>query len=1475
MKKSLAIICAVAVLITTLCGTFLLSSASAGEYSEAVIPGFATNHGKGEAITPVIGEAVGEDVILKSGGGATIGKFAENTSSIPFPALIEFGHDDVVPSEWGSYFNFYLDDTAVAGKGYIFYVEAPASTPFSIYAYGSYNDNQMFRGNAGNGAVPYMYALEEDDTEWQQLSYASNGYRVEVPAGFKGYVYSPFRFLSSSNYANTPKASAGDLIDCGFYNGFITINEGEKALLSAPIIVAGNPTDDTLPAVKGITFGGVNYDFFGEPVGEDKEPVYDSIPKDVSIAEVAELKSQLAYGMGIDDIPLTTLNTNVAKSAGFDVNVVAPVGISGRPAIKVTGGTGAADAELGLPTIYFHDNKKPATALMFYIDSTDAERKYYPVMGTKDANGADQYTQTYNGKVWIMADGATEWTEIPISAYYFTLPAGFKGSVKLDYTNYKFYYGPEVTGVHQLGLKTIGTIASGDAIVIGNPVHITRDCFNNKFILGSIVDANSNNVIGNIDGVVDIPAVTPPADETTDFLEGATEIFAPKGQLTISGSTGTLTEIESICPVTDNKSAKVTGYTSGTIADFKFSEKADKAIGVIVYVKTSTPNPEFKIATGAWVYGANGVEDGTYKWPSTSYASGQMYYLAKGATKWEQTKAASQTYHRQIPAPNGFEGYIYFPFNSNVAQNVKCESAIVEYVYAQMVANTGDVEMSSWMNVKSFNPDTVYATIGTEKCIDMLTGDGYKAPDGSSSDDTSSGGSSDDTSSGGSSDNTSSGGSSSGGSEPAPTQPDYKADPYTGAAIDYSKFSIQNVTVGKLNAVVEVGKEVPKAALTSPKSDSKGIVAGTITAIDNKLAYTKYPMFKINKTSGTPVDGVAFASFSLDAAVSPKNPVEILYYVEVPTGEDIIASAQWNFYNEADLAYYNIMYNGSCSLMATGEKEWKQVSVSAYNFTIPAGFKGYVKFAVRNIHAQDNSPAGGKDTFLADTNKVLKSTSLFLYNLNSNQDVYLSAPLLVTKAGSVPYVAFVDGETNAARNLFTGKVMTANDLKEFAGVEGNENLNQGEAPAIDYKIPAYKGTKYEYGNYEFARIRQYVLAKNVAKGYIIPQEAFTDGHADKNNDYTKLVDTTLGISKMPLFSITKSTGDPTQKNIALGTWHPDYRNEANKGAGAIMQYLKLPKDLESPMVQLTFNFYNEKLVGRNVAPYNDVVYYMQKGTTEWVSTKVTAYWFELPKGFEGYIMMETAKFSHQGGGDGADYSPNWVLYNYNVNIPNLKNQTVVASAPFLLDKKGDIDYAAYLNDEKNAVRNIFTGKVLKKEDVIKPLKIGDTLVKLPDYTTDFSAAIADKAALSSGTAVVEWDSIDNATKYVVRVFKKVNTDDGIAYNFVAEAETTDTKATINDLELNTQYAIVVYAYDAKNNEIAVFDYINASTAAGATNAPVKPSTPTTPGVADDDDDSAGFPWILVAAIAAGVIVLAAVAVVVIVIVAKKRKAKAE
>ncbi len=1465
MKKSLAIICAVAVLITSLCGTFLLSNASGSTSTVVQLPTYVD--ASGNPVTQTAGSAPNADVFKTkiSYKEMSVNVLEAPDTLLPLPDLFEVG----TTAEGWHDFQINVKKASSLSKGLMVYMEAPVveggfSPQITIKT--TNEENSSVYSHAANNTGTW-YTLADGQSEWTAVPVQSDkGYGPIVPSGFKGYLYVPF---DDNNFSNKPSnkyltgiylwvTRTRDGYDC-------PIPEGQSLVISAPISVTAVESNN-LPSAAKVTDGTTEYDYFARNALEGTFVSFptSNIAADASIVEVKNTT----------DLPFDAMyEIDAAGQATKNKNSVSITPTAGR-------------------------------GLLMYVDGpvTSSDFRFSIYVDHVNSTGNRQ-AYLYSAPFYLLAEGTDSWV-LPSSAlrtHYGVDVANFRGYVYVNFADLNQIPSEVVTEDSLIKGVTIelymGTIPAGDKVRFSSPAIVSGNLSTTTLPDG--VKVNDGSAVYkyfayldeiNKGGIPDSISIVNPATLRAPVVIGQVNAEISTNSVN-RGPDVTTTVVAKPGGIGDKPGFKLTGgkadvYGLGTYYYNKSESQGAKAI--VVYIDSDNIERKYWITTNATL--ATG-ETGKY-YHTNNFA---VSYMADGDK--EYTPATQSGYYFTLPA--NFKGNVKFDltnggknsftiamteqigFQTNSGAIAEGESIQIGnpvfvfhdsnnnlYTYGQVYDATSGDELGM---IK--NPGTSATTPPAGDDDDSSSDDSSSddsSSDDSSSDDSSSDDSSDDTSSGGSSDDTSSGGT---GSDPTPTQPDYKVDPYTGAAIDYSKLSIQNVTVARVNGVVTIGGAVP-ASVNAPAITKPGLSAGTVTAVDSILGITKYPSFKVNKDSGTYDDWGNYLTMSHDTALT-KDVIELWHYIKLPAGkENVQINTQYNFTkngSETANPYAAYVINGKASIMAKGEKEWTTVDVKNYVFTLPKGFEGYVRYTTNNLYA---TYGGTTDEFKVDTEKRLTNSIIKLFGLSASDDVYIAPTIVVTKGGSVPYAAFVDGETNAARNITTGKVLNTTDLKDYIGVEGNENLNKDTAPKIDYTIPKYNGTKYEYGNYEFARVKQFILNANVAKGYIIPQEAFSDGHADKNNDYTKLIDTTIGISKMPLFSITKTTGSPAElkgePSASVANWSIDHTVEAQKNCGAVMQYIKLPAGLEKPFVGVYMNAYDNDMLPKNIAPYSGAMLYMQKGTTEWQTAKITAYWAELPKGFEGYIMLETSPLKSQNGG--GDWAADWSVYNYNLRVANLKDQTVIASAPFWVEKKGDIDYAAYLNDETKAVRDIFTGKVLKKEDVIKPLKIGDTIVKLPDYTDDaYSAFISNKDALSSGTANVEWDAIDNVAKYVVRVFKKVNTDDGIAYTFVAETETAETSASITGLDLNTQYAIVVYGYDAKDNEIFVFDYINASTAGGVS-APTTPQTPTTPGLVDDVEDE-GTNWLLIGLIAGGAVLLIGAAVVVILVVAKKRKTK--
>lgn len=250
------------------------------------------------------------------------------------------------------------------------------------------------------------------------------------------------------------------------------------------------------------------------------------------------------------------------------------------------------------------------------------------------------------------------------------------------------------------------------------------------------------------------------------------------------------------------------------------------------------------------------------------------------------------------------------------------------------------------------------------------------------------------------------------------------------------------------------------------------------------------------------------------------------------------------------------------------------------------------------------------------------------------------------------------------------------------------------AASIDYRVSAYNGEKINYGSLRFSRIRQYVFKDDFITNEVAPILSYDD--SSDSNSFTRLINTTLGVSKMPLFSITKTTGAPLDNNTDLAKFYPDKRNSANKGAKAVMQYIKVPADMTNPHVSLIFVFNDKDYYDKNVMPYEGTAYYMERGNDKWVPTEISEYYFKLPKGFDGYIMLKSDQFRVVGFGN---YSSEWTLERYTIKVANLNNKPIIISAPFLVEELGDVDNAAYIDNEVKAARDIFSGQVIVPKEL--------------------------------------------------------------------------------------------------------------------------------------------------------------------------------
>lgn len=734
-------------------------------------------------------------------------------------------------------------------------------------------------------------------------------------------------------------------------------------------------------------------------------------------------------------------------------------------------------------------------------------------------------------------------------------------------------------------------------------------------------------------------------------------------------------------------------------------------------------------------------------------------------------------------------------------------------------------------------------------------------------------------------------------------EPDYKVPAYTGAAIDYGKLDIMHVRTAKLNGAIIIGNDI--------HSDVMSPAFGKISATDSLVGISKYPMFKIEDAkipAGETKTTVYTANYDYKANLGAKS---VMFYVKIPKGQDSDFGLSWSWASDDGRSTGAYNYNGVSYIMAKGETEWTYAPISKYWTDLPAGFEGYIRYDLKDIYCVYPFDENGNIVYKLDENgnKIYKDPNnknlgyvidpdadhyslktgnwgvQAVYAALSNMtegaecDAIVSSPILIDEfipLQTIQNIAYVDGDTSAARNIFTGAVVKLGDFDATAGAEP------------DYDIPHHSGKAENYDNLLIMKTRTSKLNDAVIIGKKFSAQALTPGE----NTTAKPVKSIYPLTNYPSVAMTSNDGDSVTVTMKTSA-------EKNAGATGVMVYVKAPADTETA-IRFSWNFTNVKDQRTTGAfNYSGNAYIMGKDDTEWTYVNIEKYYVSLPAGFEGYVRYELKKihtvysFDEDGkirwvinengerkiASDGDHYylDKDWGLFNVYCTMSGVtKGKTAYVSTPIMVDEIDETSTtprATFHNGEKFA-RDIFSGAVLKRIDLDKPIAVGDTIKKMPDPTTDLKAKVSDKQRLGEGKAVISWEAFEGADRYVVRVFKNLSGATGLVYNCVAIYEVDEgTSVEITGLAANTRYSVVVYALDADGNEIATYDYVTVSTvgAKAPDNDDKADNTDT-----DTDEESDGIPlwvWIVIGA-AGGALLLAAVVVVVIVLVVKKRKAKA-
>ena len=231
MKKSLAVICALAVLLTSICGTFMLASANDTEAPSLVVMpthnGVTLDGGTTDDLTTVV-----------SGGKAGS---VPNTANLPFMSLFEITNAHQAASSSRD-----INITPAAGKGAIIYVDAPSiGEALRLGVYVVHENGTAYKYGYHN-----WYTLREGDTNFRGASVMNYGVDVN---GFKGYIYIPFAVLNQNTAGNVTNGSK--VTGVQIHTAIGTIPANDSLVLSAPVIVAGDvDASDSNVSLPIVTF---------------------------------------------------------------------------------------------------------------------------------------------------------------------------------------------------------------------------------------------------------------------------------------------------------------------------------------------------------------------------------------------------------------------------------------------------------------------------------------------------------------------------------------------------------------------------------------------------------------------------------------------------------------------------------------------------------------------------------------------------------------------------------------------------------------------------------------------------------------------------------------------------------------------------------------------------------------------------------------------------------------------------------------------------------------------------------------------------------------------------------------------------------------------------------------------------------------------------------------------------------------------
>lgn len=293
MKRSLAILLAVVLFITTVFSTAMFSVAADGEETETLTD---------TVVMPKYVDSLGDEVYLyhtaknlpesvMTHNAVLTVNATKNSSKLPFTALFEVSGGN----EKTAGMSIKTKPVNVGeNAGFMFYVEAPVNRvpynytylkdgvetvatttdfhlAFSLPVY-DYDKDKVTTFNQYGWVTAYTLAV--GDNSWK--SQTIMGYGVNLASGFKGYVYVPFKSYTSFAAEDYIEGiNINDITANSNYNHGSSVDyllksyiaNGESLRVSAPIIVKGEYGSSAAPDASSVVIDGEKYYYnAGKPV---------------------------------------------------------------------------------------------------------------------------------------------------------------------------------------------------------------------------------------------------------------------------------------------------------------------------------------------------------------------------------------------------------------------------------------------------------------------------------------------------------------------------------------------------------------------------------------------------------------------------------------------------------------------------------------------------------------------------------------------------------------------------------------------------------------------------------------------------------------------------------------------------------------------------------------------------------------------------------------------------------------------------------------------------------------------------------------------------------------------------------------------------------------------------------------------------------------------------------------------------------